>query len=72
MAAGLTVLMSTYIFPGPNPAKIPPGPPVTASRASVSDTMVMVTWEEAATSRGVSFQRIPISTSHWARDLVRL
>ena len=69
---GLTVLMSTYTSPGSSPASTPASPSAMASRAPSLAIMEKVTSEASATCRGVSASSIPMSTSHWARDLVRL
>ena len=72
LAAGLTVLMSTTILPGPMPSTSPSGPLAAASSAAESVTITKTTSEAAATARGESPHFMPLSSSHCAFALVRL
>ena len=54
LARGLTVLMSTQIFPAARPARIPSGPEATASSTPSSGSEVNTMSAASATSRGVS------------------
>ena len=72
LTTGLTVLMSTTIFPGPRPAMKPSGPSATPSSAAESVTITKITSAACATSRGVLPHFMPLSSSHCAFDFVRL
>ena len=69
LASGLTVLMSTQIFPAASPASRPSGPAAIASSAASSVTMLKTTSAVSATSRGVSRQTRPSSSSGAALSL---
>src|SRR6266446_1144106 len=66
LIAGLTVLMSTKILPGPSPASNPSGPSATAASAAELVTIASVMSDAEATSRGEEAQPIPFSISHCA------
>ncbi len=71
LAPGLTVLMSTQIFPAVRPARSPSEPAAIVSSAASSVTMLNTTSAVSATSRGVSRQTRPRSSSGSALALVR-
>src|SRR5437899_1885449 len=70
--AGLTVLISTPIFPGVTAASIPSGPFITAPSAAEFVTIENTKSDDAATARGESAHFIPFLTSHSAFERVRL
>src|SRR5215831_1033353 len=72
LTAGLTVLISTNVLPGPRAETSPSGPSATASRAAALVTMAKTTSAAAVTARGESAQRMPLSISHCAFLRVRL
>ena len=72
LASGVTVLISTYSFPGERPARIPSGPSVTAESAATFVTMLKTISARSATSRGDSASTSPASTSGAAFSRVRL
>jgi hypothetical protein len=72
ITAGLTVLISTRIAPGRQPASRPSGGRVTASSAVSSVTMVKTISPRSATSRGDPVSVMPARTRSAAFAAVRL
>jgi len=64
--------MSTYVFSGPRPAKIPSAPSVIAASAAEFVTIEKTTSARSATSRGESQRTSPASASACAFARVRL
>src|SRR5215207_5012000 len=71
LASGAIVLMSAQIVPSPRPASTPSAPAAVASMAAVFVNIVNSTSTDAASSRGVSAQPMPASSSGWAFSFVR-
>jgi hypothetical protein len=71
LASGAIVLMSAHTVPGRRPASTPSGPSAVAWIAAVLVSMVNRTSTRPASSRGVSAQPMPASSSGCAFPLVR-
>src|SRR5215213_7250792 len=71
LASGAIVLISAHTAPSRRPESTPSSPPAIASIAAVFVNIVNSTSTDAASSRGVSAQAIPASSSGWAFSLVR-